>query len=74
MVAATLASFVAAETVQAARLATTAVVLIAAFKIRLVVAHFVEASWAAWPWRLALEAWIGCVTVLILAGYWLAHR
>jgi len=71
LMAATLASFAAAEAVGAARLATSAVMLIASFKVRLVVMHFMEASWAAGPWRWALEAWIAAVTLLILGGYWL---
>jgi hypothetical protein len=74
LVAATLASFALAETLPAARIATTCVMLIAAFKVRLVVAHFMEAPWSARPWRLALETWIAAVTLLILAGYWLTPR
>lgn len=72
LVGATLVSFALTENVPAARLATSAVILIAAFKIRLVVIHFMEVPWAARPWRFVLEAWIAAVTLLILGGYWLA--
>lgn len=72
LVGATLASFALTENVAAARVASSATILIAAVKIRLVVIHFMEVPWAARPWRLVLEAWIAAVTLLILGGYWLA--
>jgi hypothetical protein len=72
LVAATLAAFLLTEGAADARLATTAVILIAAIKVRLVVVHFMETPWAARPCRLALEAWIVGVTLLILIPYWFA--
>jgi hypothetical protein len=72
LVAATLTSFALTEDAPAARLATTAVILIAAVKVRLVVIHFMEVPWSARPWRLILEAWIAAVTLVILGGYWLS--
>jgi heme/copper-type cytochrome/quinol oxidase subunit 4 len=54
-----------------ARTATTAALLIAAFKARLVFLDFMELRTAPWPWRLAFEAWAVVSVVAILGGYWL---
>jgi len=72
LLGATLLSWVVAEDVGglAAPYAATAVVLIAALKIRLVFVHFMELGRQVLPWRIVFEAWIGVVTTLILAAYW----
>lgn len=49
---------------------TTVVILLAAFKIRMVIIHFMEVPWAAHPWRIVLELWLVLVTTIILGGYW----
>lgn len=72
LVAATLASWWLAEDLASGRIAATAAILIAAFKINLVVAHFMELRWRPRPWRMAIAGWIALVTAIILAGYWVA--
>jgi len=51
--------------------ATVGIFLIAAFKVRLVVLHFMELRHAPTPVRLAFEAWIVVATGVIL-GFYLA--
>ena len=73
LMAVTLAAWSFAEYGPSARLATTFVMLIAAFKVRLVIAHFMELGWKPYPWRALLECWTIASTALILGGYWLAE-
>lgn len=73
LITATLLSWALAENAAAARLATTSVMLIAAFKVRLVFNYFMELTWKAGAWRIAYELWTGMVTLLILGGYWYAE-
>jgi len=54
-----------------AHLASSAALLIAAFKVRLVFLHFMELRSAPLPWRIAFEAWVVFFFGIILAGYWL---
>ena len=72
LVALTLASFALAEGADSPRLAATAVVLIAAFKVRLVFIYFMELEWQPLPWRLLFELWTVASAVIIIGGYWLA--
>jgi heme/copper-type cytochrome/quinol oxidase subunit 4 len=65
-------SWLLAEGAIAARLSTSAVILIAAIKINLVVTYFMELDWRPRPWRLLLTGWIGLVTLAILGGYWIS--
>ncbi len=53
-----------------ASVATLAIILIAAIKIRLVLLHFMELRHTPLPWRLLLEAWVLLVTGAI-AGFYL---
>jgi len=53
--------------------AATLVMLIAAFKVRLVVDHFMELRWRPLPWRIFFECWIVGTMLLIVGGYWLAR-
>ena len=53
-----------------ASVATLAIILIAAIKIRLVLLHFMELRHAPLPWRLLMEAWVLLVTGAI-AGFYL---
>jgi len=53
-----------------AGVATLAIILIAAIKIRLVLLHFMELRHAPLPWRLLMEAWVLLVTAAI-AGFYL---
>ncbi len=52
-----------------ARLGTASIFMIAAFKVRLVLLHFMELRQAPLPLRLAFEAWVLVVTAAILALY-----
>jgi len=70
LAAVTLMSWLLAESAVAAPLAATAVVLIAAFKIRLVSIHFMELGGAVQPWRNLFDLWISVVTMSVLIGYW----
>ena len=72
LVAITLVSFALAEGAAPPRLATTLVMLIAAFKVRVVIAYFMELRWRPLPWRVLFECWTVAVTLMILGGYWLA--
>lgn len=69
LVVATLLSVGLAESGAAGRTATVAVMLIAAFKVRLVFLHFMELDSGAMPWRAVLEVWVAAVTLLILGTY-----
>jgi len=71
LVGLTLLSWALTERSGAARLATTAVVVIAAIKVRLVVAHFMELDPGHLPWRRVFDAWVVAVAAIILGGYWL---
>ena len=70
----TLLSWALTESTLAPQVAATAVILIAAFKIRLVFVHFMELGRSVQPWRRIFEVWIGLVTLVILLGYWFGHR
>lgn len=48
---------------------TVAIVAIAAFKVRLVLLHFMELRGAPRPWRLIFEAWVLIVTAAIVGIY-----
>lgn len=54
-----------------ARLAGSAALGIAAFKVRLVFLHFMELRSAPPRWRLAFEAWLLLFFFIIFLGYWL---
>jgi heme/copper-type cytochrome/quinol oxidase subunit 4 len=49
--------------------ATAFIMLIAAFKVRLVIVHFMELGGAPWPWRLLFDGWIVVCTTVILFGF-----
>jgi Prokaryotic Cytochrome C oxidase subunit IV len=72
LIVATLASFLITEDTNAVKLGATAVILIAAFKINMVAAHFMELGWQPTPYRLVISGWIIVVTTIIIGGYWAA--
>jgi hypothetical protein len=72
LVAATLFSWFLKGGAVSARVGATAVILIAAFKINLVVSHFMELRWQPAPFRLIVTGWLGIVTTIIIGGYWAA--
>ena len=51
------------------RLATIAILLIAAIKVRLVLLHFMELRHAPLPLRVVFEAWVLAVTGALIALY-----
>ncbi len=53
----------------AAKFATTSIMLIAAFKVRLVLLHFMELRQAPLPLRLLFEAWVLVATAAIIGIY-----
>lgn len=69
LVIATLASGWLTHDLTDGRWSTGLVILIAAAKIRLVVVHFMEVTWGARAWRLALEIWVLLATAIVLGGY-----
>lgn len=69
LVAATLVVFALVENDAPARIATLAIILIAAFKVRLVFLYFMELASGAMPWRLVAEIWVAVVTLVILGAY-----
>ena len=68
--AATLASWALAERHWAGKLTALVIMLIAAYKVRLVFLNFMELRSAPWPWRPIFESWIGISTLMICAMYW----
>lgn len=74
LVAATALVFTLAENNAPAGIATIAIVLLAAFKLRLVFLYFMELSRDAMPWRMFAEVWMVVVTSLILGIYLLTPR
>ena len=73
LVTATGTSWLLCQSGPSARLGATAAVLIAAFKARIVIGHFMELGWWPRPWRIAFEVWVAVVTGIILGGYWLTE-
>lgn len=73
LMAATICAWLLAEDLPDGRVATTAIIIIASLKIRMVIRYFMEVRWSAKPWRYVLEAWLLVVTLMLLAGYWLAE-
>jgi hypothetical protein len=56
----------------AGHFAWVAVLLIAAFKCRVVMREFMELSRAPRPWRLAFDLWLLALTLLIGTARWMA--
>ena len=72
LVAATLGSWWLAEHHGAGVWTVTLVMSVAAFKVRLVLLHFMELNHAPRAWRLAFGAWTVASAGLIVAGWWAA--
>jgi hypothetical protein len=72
LVLATLTSWLVTENAQAVRYGATAVILIAAFKVNMVTAYFMELGWQFKPFRIIISGWITLVTIIIIGGYWAA--
>lgn len=72
LVIATLVVFTLAESAPRGQAVVVGIVLIAAFKVRLVFLHFMELESGAMPWRAVAEGWVTLVATILLAGYLLA--
>ena len=72
LVAATALVFTLAENNAPARIATITIMLIAAFKLRLVFLYFMELASGVMPWRLFAEVWMLVVTSIIVGFYLLS--
>lgn len=71
LVAATLGStWLAEHHGLAGQWTVAAVIGVAAFKVRLVMIHFMELGHAPWRWRLIFEAWCAVVALLIIGIYY----
>jgi len=57
-----------------AHIATTAALLIAAFKVRMVLRNFMELRTAPWVFGVLFDAWILVFVGAIVVGYWIALR
>ncbi|HWS63454.1 MAG TPA: cytochrome C oxidase subunit IV family protein [Steroidobacteraceae bacterium] len=73
LIAAAVSSWTVSEHSTAVKVAASAVVLIAALKVRLIVMHFMELRWRPRPWRMLFELWTFGVTAIILGGYWMTE-
>jgi Prokaryotic Cytochrome C oxidase subunit IV len=73
LIAASLTSFALVEGAVLARLVVSAVMLIAAFKVRTVIGHFMELKFQPRPWRIVFEVWTLGVTTIILGGWWITQ-
>ena len=75
LVAATLVSWWLVERRgAAAHIATTTALLIARFKVRMVLQNFMELRTAPRLWRAVFDAWVAVFIGVIVAGYWIALR
>ncbi len=72
LVAATSASWLVTEDARAVKIGATLVILIAAFKINMVIAYFMELKWQPRPFRIIVTGWLALVTTTIIGGYWAA--
>jgi membrane protein YdbS with pleckstrin-like domain len=72
LIAASLFSWFVTEDMNGAKWGATAVILIAAFKINLVIGHFMELKWQPRPYRFVLTGWLALVSTIIIGGYWAA--
>jgi Prokaryotic Cytochrome C oxidase subunit IV len=70
LVAATLTSGFLAMGRVSAKVAATAVIIIAAVKIAIVIRHFMELQWTHKPFGPALSVWLVVSSAIIVGGYW----
>ena len=70
LIIASLFSWFVTEDMDAAKWGATVVILIAAFKINLVISHFMELKWQPAPYRIILSGWLAVVTTIIIGSNW----
>ncbi len=66
----TSAAFAICEGKLFASFSTLAIILLAAFKARLVILYFMEARHVPRPWRLLYETWNFAVAAIIVIGHY----
>lgn len=71
LVGATLAGVMMAEGLVAPKIAATLAFMLAAIKIRVVFAQYMELAWCHQPLRTLLELWLVLVTLMLIGTYWL---
>lgn len=69
MLATVVTTWVLSKDAIAARIGTIAIFVIAAYKVRLVLLHFMELRTAPLPLRLVFEAWVLVVTAAVIGIY-----
>lgn len=69
MLATVLTTWVLSKDLFTARVGTVAIVVVAAYKVRLVLLHFMELRHAPLPLRVVFEGWVLLVTAGILGFY-----
>jgi predicted alpha/beta hydrolase family esterase len=72
LVTATLGSFVVAEYVAERKLAVAAILLVAAFKVRLILRNFMELRAAPAVWRVTFDVWTAACASMIIGLCWYA--
>lgn len=72
LVAATLLGFAFVEGLGGARAATTAAILLAMFKVNVVIERYMDLRWRHAPLRAVMAVWLGVVAVILLVGLWVA--
>lgn len=72
LMVATLGSYCLAEYLGQPSIAVAAIILVAAFKVRLILRHFMELKAGPLTWRLFFDAWIGVCAALIIGLYFYA--
>jgi len=65
----TVASWELTEDLAFAMLGSCLVLLIAAFKVNLLIGHYMELRWIHQPWRTVISIWLAVVVTLIMGGY-----
>lgn len=71
LVSATVAGVLLAEGLVSAKIATSLAFVLAAVKIRVVFAQYMELGWHHRPLRPLLDAWLLAVMATMLITYWL---
>lgn len=70
LMVASLIGFALADGFAPPRVAASLAIVIAAFKVRLVITQYMEVRREHQPLCLLLTLWLAAVTVILLAGYW----
>jgi predicted alpha/beta hydrolase family esterase len=72
LVAATLGSFATAELLSQRAVAVAIILLVAAFKVRLILHRFMDLRSAPFSWRATFDVWTAACTAMIVGLTWYA--